>query len=67
MTFRIRHLLLQNPTMRKMTRVSRADELLDHLEKIDGIAKKEQWASDKEKQVKKNLIDHWETERPPEN
>ena len=48
--------------MRKMTKVSRADELLDHLEKIDGIAKKEHWASDKEKQVKKNLINHWESE-----
>ena len=46
---------------------SRADELLDHLEKIDGIAKKDHWDSDKEKQVKRNLIDHWETERPPEN
>ena len=45
-----------------MTKESRADELLDHLEKIDGIAKKEHWASDKEKQVKKNLIDHWESE-----
>ena len=53
--------------MRKMTKVSRAAELLDHLEKIDGIAKKEHWASDKEKQDKKNLIDQWETERPPEN
>ena len=53
--------------MEKKRKDSRAYELLDNLEKIDGIAKKEQWASDKEKQVKKNLIDHWETERPPEN
>ena len=50
-----------------MTKVSKAGELISQHEKIDGIAKKEQWASDKEKQVKKNLIDHWETERPPEN
>lgn len=52
---------------KKKTKDSRAYELLDHLEKIEGIAKKEHWEQEKEKEVKRNLIDHWETERPPEN
>ena len=48
--------------MEKKRKDSRAYELLDHLEKIDGIAKKEHWEDQKEKEVKRNLIGHWETE-----
>ncbi len=42
-----------------MTKVSKAGELISQLEKIDGIAEKENWSQEKQQQVKSHLIEDW--------
>ena len=42
-----------------MTKVSKAGELISQLEKVDGIAEKENWSQEKQQQVKSHLIEDW--------